>query len=75
MRATSVKPPSRGSKGSEAKSTGSSRGVERRQLESTSSEVLSVEASWFVKRRHPHGEALEASSVEAEERVPKGRSR
>jgi hypothetical protein len=73
-RASRVKPPSRGSEGSNAKSIGSSSGVERRvELESTSSEVLSVEASWFVTRRHPHGEALEAGLAEAEEGVPKGR--
>jgi hypothetical protein len=69
-----VKPSSGGPEGSEAKSVGSTRGVERRHLESTSSEVLSVEAFWFVTRRHPHGETLEASWAEAEERVPKGRS-
>jgi hypothetical protein len=33
-----------------------------------------VEASLFVTRRHPHGEALEAGLAKAEEGVPKGRS-
>lgn len=73
MRAANVKPSSGGSKGSKVKSIGSSRGVERRRLESTSSEVLSVEASRPGTSRHPHGEAGEAGSADAEETVPKGR--
>lgn len=67
-----VKPSSEGPEGPRAKSIGSSDGVERRWSESTSSEVLSVEASLFVTRRHPHGEALETGLAEAEEGSRKG---
>ena len=57
-----------------AKSVGSSGGVERRRVESTSSEVLSVEASSFVTRRLPSRGAVGSELGRSGGRDPKGDS-
>jgi hypothetical protein len=67
-----VKPSSERSIRPRAKSVGSSGGVERRRVESTSSEVLLVEASSFVTRRLPSRGDVGSGLGQSGGRSPKG---